>query len=97
MRLAREPLLIVTLAMPVLMQLMPDVWVWFRPALGGAASAPLYTRSDGLRAGFGPVLPVFRLSIGAAYDVGFGQVYGETTTTLPFGGAYLGFGLAIPI
>lgn len=97
LRSAREPVLMLTFSTPVVVELMPDVQVWLRPALGGAASARWYARSDGVTPAFGRVLPVFRLSFGAAYDLGFVQIYGETTTTLPFGGAYLGFGLAVPI
>jgi hypothetical protein len=91
----REPTVLLSLGAPVTWQPMPDVWFWVRPALGGGAHARFYGSTGGLASS--GVFPIFRLGYGASWDVGFLQVFGESTTTLPFGGAYLGIGVAVPI
>jgi hypothetical protein len=97
-RVAREPLVMLTVALPVVFQPLPDVWFWTRPALGGAADLRLLSSVAGLQPISSGVWPVWRLSFGAAWEVwSWLKLYGETSTTLPFGGAYLGAGAAIAL
>lgn len=96
-RAARTRLLLVTFGMPVSVELFEGATVWVRPAVGGASETYLYARGGGIDPRFGLPLPVVRLTYGASYDFGWVQVYGSSTTTLPFGGAFLAFGLAVPI
>lgn len=93
----RSRLLLVTFGLPASVELFENASVWVRPAIGGAAPAWLFHNDLGLRPSFGVPLPVFRLTYGASYDFGWVQVYGASSTTLPFGGAFLAFGLAVAI
>ena len=96
-RSSRTRLLLVTFGLPMSVELMPNLSVWVRPAFGGASPMWLYGHDLSFRPSFGPPLPVFRLTYGASYDFGWVQVYGASSTSLPFGGAFLAFGLAVTI
>ncbi len=94
---SRSRLLLATFALPASVELFENGSVWVRPAIGGAAPMWLFRHTAGVRPSFGVPLPVFRLTYGASYDFGWVQVYGASSTTLPFGGAFLAFGLAVAI
>lgn len=90
-------LLLVTFGVPASVELLEGVNVWIRPAIGGATEMVVFGSGLDLSPRFGVPLPVFRLTYGASYDFGWVQVYGSSSTTLPFGGAFLAFGLAFTL
>lgn len=96
-RASRTRLVMVTFGLPASVELFEGATVWVRPAIGGASEAWLFANEHGIRPSFNVPLPVFRLTYGASYDLGWVQVYGASSTTLPFGGAFLAFGLAVTI
>lgn len=97
-RVQREPLAMMTVAVPVVFQPLENVWFWTRPAIGAAADLRILSTAAGLSPVSSGVWPVWRLTFGAAWEIwSWLKLYGETTTTLPFGGAYLGLGAAVAI
>lgn len=93
----RTRLVVVTFGMPASVELLEGVHVWVRPAIGGATEMSVYGHGLDVTPRFGVPLPVFRLTYGASYDFGWVTVYGSSSTTLPFGGAFLAFGLAVTL
>jgi hypothetical protein len=97
LRSFREPVATMTLAFPVAFRPLRPAWFWVRPAIGAAAPLRLINSPSGLSALSTGVWPAWRLSYGASWDFDWVIVYGESSTTLPFGGAYLGFGAAVAL
>lgn len=93
----REPIVMLTVAAPVIFKPLPDLWFWVRPAIGGGADLRLQSSLGGVQPISSGAFPVWRLSYGAAWDLSWVTLYGESSTTLPFGGAYLGFGAAFSL
>lgn len=93
----RQPLLLVTAGTPVSWRLFEETWVWIRPALGAAITVYLLGRGA-FEPRFGAVAPALRLSYGASHEIVNGLlIVGESSTSVPHGGAYLGFALVMVI
>jgi hypothetical protein len=89
----RSPTLWAGAAVPFVFRFSDVAWVWIKPALGVALSAHLFTVGDATIPRLGFAVPGFRLSYGASIQVIENvHFFGESSTTVPFGGGYLALG-----
>lgn len=94
----RAPQLLITLGAPLAFRFLEGTWVWVRPGLGAGATAYLFAVRRGPLPVVGFAFPSVRLSYGLSYELFDGvTVLGESSTSVPFGGAYLGFALMLSL
>ena len=86
------------IAVPFVFRFSDVIWVWVKPSIGVGLSAHLFSVGGATVPRLGTAFPAGRLTYGASFMIFEGvYAYGESSTTVPFGGGFLGLGMMVEI